>query len=102
MPDPKTTRLPMQLCPWCGHTLNGASSFFHDEAPEPGNLTVCIACAGRLDFTEGMGLRKLEGAELEEVRRDEPEALRNLATHQRAIVEMWGEIGVPGEKGKPS
>jgi hypothetical protein len=55
-----TTRMPKQKCPHCGYVVdaNGPSGPLADGAeiprPEPGDYTVCIACAGICQYSETM------------------------------------------------
>lgn len=61
-----------QDCPVCKTNLNAMSAAdadSEDAAPEPGDLTICSACASLLMIDEGMQYRiptKQEVAELDE------------------------------------
>lgn len=52
----KDFRVEPSPCPHCGQVLDGASNVTNDERPEPGDVTVCIICAGLAEFDEDMNL----------------------------------------------
>jgi len=56
-------RLAPDACPDCGHLLDAASTRGDGGPPEPGNLTVCIACASVLAWGTNMRLRPATFAE---------------------------------------
>lgn len=46
-------RVPKSVCPHCGAPFGGASSSKHDYSePKPGDLGICIACAGWTQFDD--------------------------------------------------
>lgn len=52
-----TTRIPLSLCPVCGHTLDSSESLSSPaEAPAAGDWTVCIGCAAILEFDQELRL----------------------------------------------
>jgi len=51
-------------CPYCGRDFNSAISI-EGHSPKPGDISVCLYCAGILVFTETLGYRKMEDGELE-------------------------------------
>jgi hypothetical protein len=84
------TRLPEQPCPVCGKTLDCAGTFDKtDDAPSPGDWTVCSGCFGWLAY-EGpfMALRGVTNAEwLALSDNDRVELTRRVATVRAA----WGK-----------
>lgn len=62
---PLDFKLQASPCPRCGAMLDGAGTFAGPiEPPNPGDLTVCIYCAGLLRFGVGLALEAVEGDEL--------------------------------------
>lgn len=55
--------MPASKCPHCGTRFDRASSL-DDEAPGPGDVTVCIRCAKICIFNEDLTVRKPTGPEL--------------------------------------
>ena len=56
-------------CPWCGTTHDRASNADGKAgAPEEGDVSVCIRCAGACVFDAKLKLRKATGGELAELR----------------------------------
>jgi (2Fe-2S) ferredoxin len=51
--------VPSQPCPYCSEPLNVASAE-HDDAPAPGNVTICSHCAGVCQFGPTMELKRAE------------------------------------------
>lgn len=43
-----------QLCPICGYTLEGHTNTSGSGGPEPGDFTICMACAGILRYDVGL------------------------------------------------
>ncbi len=52
--------VPMSACPYCGYRVNAAGETPDGDtrAPEPGDFSVCISCAGIVAFADDMTLRK--------------------------------------------
>lgn len=44
-------------CPNCTHILEEATGVTTDDAPKPGDVTLCIYCAAVLVFTDDMMVR---------------------------------------------
>lgn len=68
----KTTRTPASICPWCGGRISAATNF-QSETPEPkpGDLSVCIGCAGLLTFNDDLTVRKFADDDLFNLETDE-------------------------------
>lgn len=58
----KEHRMAAQPCPGCGAHLDAATGVLGDEGPRKDDLTICVYCAGLLQFTIG-GLVLLRGAQ---------------------------------------
>lgn len=56
-----TTHTRANDCPYCGLKLTTATGV---GVPEPGGITLCIRCAGVMEFTADMGLRKMADADV--------------------------------------
>lgn len=61
---PQAFRVPPEPCPHCGAVHDGAGSLIHDSRPKPGDVTVCILCAGVGEFTEDLKLRPLSDSDI--------------------------------------
>ena len=55
------TRVPAVHCPYCGLKLDCASGV---GPPQPGRITLCIRCAGVMEFTSDLRLRKIADADV--------------------------------------
>lgn len=75
------TRHAQSRCPFCGLKLDTAGSP-DGRGPEPGDLSVCAACASPLIFTDGLGLRAMTAAEFDRLEAPLKERLRKF---QRAV-----------------
>lgn len=51
------------LCPWCGYMSDAASSadWSSDVTPKPGDVSLCLECAGVMVFTPDLATRKANG-----------------------------------------
>lgn len=50
--------IPLSKCPLCGYEMDCVTCVdTPDQAPRPGDLTICIKCGEVLVFTEELGLR---------------------------------------------
>ena len=65
----RSHEMPVAACPRCGHRLNGATNADprEDEAPDPGDLTVCASCEAFLTYGPDMGLVALSKREVAEL-----------------------------------
>ena len=69
-----------QMCPHCGHVVNRAGDTEGTAtAPKPGDLLVCIRCAGVAEVTISGFPRAVDGAEVAEMTKDNPELARYIA-----------------------
>lgn len=59
-----TVRTPPTKCLNCGHHLNRAGHYATDDAPEPGNFTVCVYCGHLMAFAADLTMRELTGEEI--------------------------------------
>lgn len=66
----KEHRIEPAFCPGCCAHLDAASGLKGDEAPRPGDITVCIYCCGLLRFIAGGRLELLRGEERREALED--------------------------------
>jgi hypothetical protein len=70
-------------CPACDRTLDGATGLTTDNAPEPGDLTVCAYCASFLTFNLDLSHRKLTAEEFSELTEDEQ---HNIVTARKIVL----------------
>lgn len=75
-------------CPNCGVVLEAAMSVGCSEAPEAGDVTVCVYCAAGLKFDSKGGLERLSDDELASIALDCPTAFSLLVRAQNAIGEQ--------------
>lgn len=68
----RTFDTPGLVCPVCHTELDAATNVEDDQAPKPGDVTICVYCATVMEFTEG-GLRIMSQEELDAVH---PETIR--------------------------
>ena len=85
-PLPEQFRLPPSACLYCGHVMEMASNPFGDGGPRPGDLTVCIKCAGYLQYDETLHLQMPVDLEKEPV-----EVLKRLEMTRYAILTVQAE-----------
>jgi hypothetical protein len=89
--------LPTALCPVCGHTMNAADSVAPPHRkPEEGDWTVCIGCAGVLQFDSALRFIAVPPLEVGRELKKNPE----LAMTIKAVREMHRTLGRPGETGR--
>jgi hypothetical protein len=53
-------------CPYCGKKFDLTSDLEGENTPEPGNITICLGCAGVLIFGDNMEPKKPDPEELKE------------------------------------
>jgi len=55
-------------CPYCGKRFDHTSDVESEHVPEPGNITICVGCAGILVFGNNMEIQKPTPDQLEELK----------------------------------
>ena len=79
----KTNRLSAQFCPVCFHAIDAASSFSHEQAPEPGDLTVCLYCSAVLEIDKRMRQRRASPEALAAL---DPQVAAEIRRFQAAVL----------------
>jgi len=75
----KTFRHEADHCPVCGHILNAATATDAvPQAPEPGDVTICIDCVAFITWDKDMKMRRLSDEERLQIARNEPDVYRTL------------------------
>jgi hypothetical protein len=64
-------RLPDMWCHNCGKKQNGATGIDADEAPTPGDFSVCLYCGEISAYADDLTLRSLTDDEIVEIAGDE-------------------------------
>ena len=59
----ETLGVPETKCPKCGQVLDATVNMLGDEAPEPGNLSVCAHCTAYLVFNDDLTQRLMSDEE---------------------------------------
>jgi hypothetical protein len=59
----KTTKMPGARCTNCRCMVTAATDAFDDNAPSPGDATVCLMCGHLMIFTKALQLRDPTDAE---------------------------------------
>ena len=75
----RTSRQPESACPDCGKLLDAATDPETDAVPEPGDVGICFGCQGVHVFTNTMGRRRPNEAEISRF------PLDLLTRYQRAL-----------------
>jgi hypothetical protein len=57
-------------CVDCGKQLDGAAGVDTDDAPDPGDFTVCAYCGSIMVYNDGLTLRQPDAAEAREIASD--------------------------------
>lgn len=73
------------VCPICGHAFDAHASVDSDEAPQPGDFTVCIKCAGWLKFGVDLKLCQLAAADILSMEPETHTQLRRISRAVRAV-----------------
>jgi hypothetical protein len=79
----KATRTISSPCPHCGKSLDGATDPTGGAVPSPGDLTLCVYCAGVSIFGEDMQLRT--ATEEEEMMALPMEQLQSIAAYKKLL-----------------
>lgn len=74
------TRIPEHRCPYCSHQLSAIAELKPQGAPNPGDVTVCINCAGLLVLNDNLQARRPTMDELGQIANSEdwPEIARTV------------------------
>lgn len=67
---------PASECPECGKKLDAATGVQADQAPRPGDVSICIYCRTWLRFTDDLTLRIMTKEDLEEMPLDVLEIMK--------------------------
>lgn len=85
-PDWRSTEMPVSRCPYCDKPLDAASA--PGRGPKRGDVSVCIFCAGVMQFDAELRLVRLSSAELREINRDNPRLAAQLVLMRFAVREL--------------
>jgi hypothetical protein len=94
-----TTIVKKSSCPTCGKVFDSATCATGNEAPKPGDVTVCFGCGMILVFTEDMGVRPMTPSERADFRLSP--AWPEMVKAQRALDKMLStKHGAPPKEKK--
>jgi hypothetical protein len=85
-------RLKETRCPWCEYRIDGATDLADERGPEPGDLSICIACASLLKFDQDLTPQKVSEDERRQIMKDDPE-LAEIADHLQSITRSINRRG---------
>jgi len=71
---------PLMACPWCGYEFDAVSQANAEVCawPEPGDMTVCIACAHCCVFVTPATVRRAVPDEIDEEARQVQQDIRRM------------------------
>ncbi len=78
------TRMPECRCLNCGRKFNAAGGVNAEDAPEPGNICLCIECGAVMLYGEDLTVRGMTREEMDDLSND-AEAMQFLARQVRKI-----------------
>lgn len=78
------TRLPECRCLNCNHPLDAAGGVNTDDAPEPGNICLCIECGAVMMYAEDLTVRGMTREEMDDLCND-AETMQFLARQVQKI-----------------
>lgn len=81
----KEHQVEKQKCPTCGQENDRASCPYSDDAPRPGDVSVCIACQNLHVYTDSLTLRPVTEKDIEDM------PLDAVAQIQRLLLQAKGE-----------
>ena len=58
------------ICPRCGKEMDASLAITNDHRPDPGDVSICLYCAGVSLYDDGLRLRLPTAAESLELRAD--------------------------------
>lgn len=78
-----TTKMPDHSCPACGERHDAASVICSPRPmPQPGDITICIACGQAMMFTTGYGVEAVDPDTIPDIH---PDDLRAIKSAQQAV-----------------
>ncbi len=77
----RTSDIPATKCSNCGEIMDAATSLRHNEAPEPGAITICLFCAALYQFNPAMGLVRLK-----QLPADADDTTRRMVDRARSLI----------------
>jgi hypothetical protein len=81
--------LPLSQCPWCGHGCDRATNPTGDiQAPQAGDLLICIECASVNQLGQDLRLEKIPDAELKAIFSADPILAKHVAKMQKIMREI--------------
>jgi len=75
--DFKEYKMTNAICPSCAKPLDGAAG--GDQAPAPGDFSICIYCATILKFDKNLDLEVLSQKELQDLDPEDSKILMHIA-----------------------
>jgi len=82
----KTTQLPKQKCVYCGKDLDAATHMEEDASPKPGDILICIGCAGILRY-DGLHSVAVTDAEFRALPTKEQQEIARYQMAVKAVLE---------------
>ena len=79
-----TSRMPESRCLNCGHKFNAAGGVNSEDAPEPGNICLCIDCGAVMLYAEDLTVRGMTREEMDDLTND-AETMQFLASQVHKI-----------------
>lgn len=77
--------LEKQKCPTCGRETDRATCLYSDDAPQPGDMCVCIGCRNLHVFADSLALRPVTEKDIEGI------PLDLLSGIQRLLLKAIGD-----------
>jgi pyruvate-formate lyase-activating enzyme len=65
--------MPESPCPYCQNPLNRSTDPSSLDSPSPGDIAICICCAGLLKYDKDLKVQKLEQSEIDQIALETPE-----------------------------
>ncbi len=62
-----SSQIPLSQCPCCGHPQEVATSPDGKQAPEPGDISICLACSTVNQFDESLKIVPVSKEILKEI-----------------------------------
>lgn len=73
-----------QKCPTCGEENDRATSLYSDDAPRPGDASVCIRCRNVHVFTSDLTLRPITEKDINDMPLDALSQIQRLLLQVKA------------------